>query len=348
MSFFTKGILLEQHKEPMLTRNILIMRQKYKYFDCDFPDVPLEELSSKQIIELARLANIVDESDGSLLADKLAKAADRETDTLVIDAIDDEPYISSQMSIAFHQQEKLAAGAEYCMRVLNPKRTYIAIYKHIFDVNLNIPKSVGNIKVEKIGGLYPAEDRAYRHIPKEKNKTIVGACALVHLARAVEDSRIMTSCFITVAGDAVANPRNVEVPIGTKVSGILELCGLAEDPEVIVVGGSMTGRSIFEPDEELIGPMTKGVLALSRSYRSYSYKCIGCGRCDHACPEALSVSRIRLLGEFEKAEELLEYDADHCTGCGACSYVCPARLNVAASVLKAGKAVEQLKKEGAK
>jgi len=348
MSFFTKGILLEQHKEPMLSRNILIMRQEYKYFDCDFPDVPMEELSPEQIIEIARLAGIVDESDGSLLAEKLEKAAGGRTDTLAIDAIDDEPYISSQMSIAFHQQEKLAAGAEYCMRVLKPDHTYIAIYKHIFDVNLNIPKAIGGIKVEKIGGLYPAEDRAYRHIPKGRNKVIVGACALVHLARAVEDSRMMTSCFITVGGDAIATPRNVEVPIGTKVSTILELCGLAEEPEVIVVGGPMTGRSIFEPDEELVGPTTKGILALSRSYSSYTYKCIGCGRCDHACPQALSPAMIRLLAEAGKEKELLEYDADHCTGCGACSYVCPARLNVAAAVFKAGKTAQQLKKEGAK
>ena len=74
MAFFTKGILLEQHKEPMLTRNVLVMRQEYKYFDCDFPDVPVEELSAQQIIEIARLAEIIDESDGLLLADKLEKA----------------------------------------------------------------------------------------------------------------------------------------------------------------------------------------------------------------------------------------------------------------------------------
>ena len=68
MALFTKGILLEQHKEPMLTRNVLIMRQEYKYFDCDFPDVPVEELSAEQIIEIARLAEIIDESDDDPMA----------------------------------------------------------------------------------------------------------------------------------------------------------------------------------------------------------------------------------------------------------------------------------------
>ncbi len=56
MSFFVKGILLEQKKEPMLTRSTLVMRQEYEYFDCDFPDVAIEDLSREQIIEIARLA----------------------------------------------------------------------------------------------------------------------------------------------------------------------------------------------------------------------------------------------------------------------------------------------------
>ncbi len=74
MSFFVKGIFLEQKKEPMLTRNVLVMRQEFEYFDCDFQDVPIDELSSDQIIEIARLAEIIDESDGKLLYEKLIKA----------------------------------------------------------------------------------------------------------------------------------------------------------------------------------------------------------------------------------------------------------------------------------
>ena len=103
MAFFTKGILLEQHKEPMLTRNVLVMRQEYEYFDCSFPDVPVEELSAEQIIEIARLAGIVDESDGLMLADKLEKANLGKMGTMVIDAVDDEPYVSSQMCMVLHQ-----------------------------------------------------------------------------------------------------------------------------------------------------------------------------------------------------------------------------------------------------
>ena len=346
MSFFVKGIFLEQKKEPMLTRSTLVMRQEFEYFDCDFTDTPVEELSAKQIIELARLAGIVDESDGKMLWEKLEKANLGEGGTLIIDAIDDEPYISSQMSICIHQPEKLALGIELCEKVLSPAKTYIAMYRHILDSNFGIPSKIGKYRVKKIGGRYPAESRVYRHIPKGKNSVIVGACAMLHLARAAEESRKMTSCFITVAGDVVKNPRNVEVPIGTTAEKILELCGLTEEPEAIILGGSMTGRAIFEPENETVGPTTRGVIALARSYGTYSYTCIGCGRCDHACPKALSVCAMRKFAEAGKLDMLQQYDVSMCIGCGACSYVCPSRIDVSATLLKAKKQIEIAKKEG--
>ena len=346
MSFFVKGILLEQKKEPMLTRSTLVMRQEFEYFDCDFPDVPVEELSKEQIIEIARIAEIIDESDGKPLWEKLEKANLGEGGTLIIDAIDDEPYISSQMSIGIHQQEKLALGIELCEKAVLPEKVYIAMYRHILDANFGIPKKIGKYKVKKIGGLYPAEGRVYHHIPKGKNSVIVGTCAMLHLARAAEESRKMSTCFITVAGDAVKNPRNMEVPVGTSVEKILGLCGLNENPEVIVVGGSMTGRAIFEPENELVGPTTRGVIALTRSYGTYSYNCIGCGRCDHACPKALSVSSLRKYAEFGKLDKLESHDVSQCIGCGACSYVCPSRIDVAAAIIKAKKQIDLAKKEG--
>lgn len=346
MSLFVKGIFLEQKKEPMLTRSTLVMRQEFKYFDCDFPDATIDELTCEQIIELARLAEIVDESDGKMLWEKLEKTNLEENGTLIVDAIDDEPYISSQMSIGIHESEKLALGTELCERALSAKKTYIAMYRHILDSNFGIPKKIGNYEVKKIGGLYPAENRVYHHIPKGKNSVVVGACAMLHLARAAEESRKMTSCFITVAGDAVKNPRNVEVPIGTTAERILELCGLSEKPEVIILGGSMTGRAVFEPENEKVTPTTRGIIALSRSYGTYSYTCIGCGKCNHACPKDLSVCAMTKCIRAGELNMLENYDISMCIGCGSCSYVCPARIDVSAMLLKAKKQLELAKKDG--
>ena len=42
---------------------------------------------------------------------------------------------------------------------------------------------------------------------------------------------------LTVAGDAVAHPKNLEVPIGTPAADVLAFCGTREEPRKVIVGG---------------------------------------------------------------------------------------------------------------
>ena len=83
------------------------------------------------------------ESDGKMLWEKLEKAELGEKGTLIVDAIDDEPYISSQMARGIHHHDKFAVAIWLCEKVLSPEKTYIAMYKHIFDTNFSIPKKIG-------------------------------------------------------------------------------------------------------------------------------------------------------------------------------------------------------------
>ncbi len=151
------------------------------------------------------------------------------------------------------------------------------MYRHVFDITIRIPKKLAGVEVMRFGGRYPAETRAYNKFRKEKNTLPVGTGALLHLVRAAERGISQTSCFVTVTGDALANPRNVEVPVGTPVSEMLRFCGLAADPETVIVGGSMTGRSISDPEEEKVGVMTRGVLAFRESYKSLAISASAAG-----------------------------------------------------------------------
>lgn len=49
---------------------------------------------------------------------------------------------------------------------------------------------------------------------------------------------------VTVAGDAVANPSNVVVPVGTKYYDLAEFCGgYTAPPKKIIAGGPMMGKA---------------------------------------------------------------------------------------------------------
>ena len=98
--FFYKGILLQQHKEPALSRDLR------EFVDADTIGVTMDRsaqfgdadsLTPAEIASLARDAHIVDERDGQPLADKLAACQQTPPRLLIADAVDDEPYLSSQL-----------------------------------------------------------------------------------------------------------------------------------------------------------------------------------------------------------------------------------------------------------
>ena len=75
MSIFSAGIILEQHKEPMLSRDMRLLDKgaSIELFDNPYDGVEPSELRPEEIRAIARLAGITDETDGKLV--RLAAAA---------------------------------------------------------------------------------------------------------------------------------------------------------------------------------------------------------------------------------------------------------------------------------
>ena len=105
----------------------------------------------------------------------------------------------------------------------------------------------------------------------------LGVQACLALYRAVAYGESHGDCVLTVAGDAVAAPRNLRVPFGVSIRQVLLACGLSADPVRVILGtpyrhggghlGSASASRIHLPAGS---DGKKG--AASRA-------CIGCGRC---------------------------------------------------------------------
>ena len=128
---------------------------------------------------------------------------------------------------------------------------------------------------------------------------------------------------------------NLEVSLGMTVMQVLERCGLIQNPTRVVCGGPMTGVSILDLDRTLITPTTRAVLAFKENILDSHYNCIGCGRCEQACPVGLNPMYIYRFVQNSYFAHLEPFDAHLCTGCGTCSYICPSKLNVAVTVAAA-------------
>ncbi len=348
-SFSYKGILLEQNKEPGLSRPIR------RLTGVEIQNIPIETavsstpelLAPYEIISIAKEAKIVDESDGSRLWKKLAAAAKEGISGIVIDALDDEPYISSQLGPALQLTEKLAEGAALAQRAVGAGKSSIEIYRNLFDIDTRIPSSLFGIKVDRISGRYPAQTKQHRKLQR-KHSLVIGACALLYLRQAVYEGLSQTTTYITVAGDCVANPGNYEVPLGVSVYQVLDAVGLIAEPKRIVAGGSMTGFGITDPETVFVSATTRGVLAFAEKFKDMGYSCIGCGRCTEYCPEGLSPYFIYKVMNTREKHHISIADAELCSGCGTCSYVCPAKLDLAQVMAKANAFARKRQQGGTK
>ncbi len=322
-----KGVILEQRKEPALSRDL------QQFISSQPPSVSAEPLKEGEVVTLDRLirlseeANIIDEQDGKPLAKILRKWTEKPCKLIIGDAIDDEPYVSSQTN----PMMKLSADAAYGLRLLQtalqPKRAEFAVYKEMYYLNCRIPTKIEEFRVRKMGGKYPMEQRAVRRLGDDV--LTVGVCALIHLARAAKEGTAQSSCFITVAGNCIGNPANLEVSIGTPVSKVIDYCGLITDPTYLAVGSAMDGIAVADADKTLVRPNTNAIIAIKESKPNLRrMDCLGCGRCLEVCPEGLNPMELYRVISTNRRETAKLLGMDRCIGCSACSYICPSRLEL--------------------
>ncbi|MBQ9109460.1 MAG: SLBB domain-containing protein [Oscillospiraceae bacterium] len=331
-----KGVYLQQFKEPALSREI---RQ---FFNTSASEALVgspvtkspEELTPLEVIDIARQAGIVDERDGRPLYKKLEKARERGVKTVVVDALDDEPYVSSQLGVLLHLREEVSAGLKAAAMAAEAANKTIVVYKNLTDAEVRVPGSIDGVRVVRIGGKYPAESHIGRDLGLREGYVTLGVCSLVFLSRAITSGQMQKSAFITVAGNCIANPTNLEVSLGMSLSQVLERCGLADNPTRVVIGGSMTGISIMDTDKTLVSPTTRAVLAFREDEKERNYTCIGCGRCTASCPVGLDPMFIYRAVKNRRFSLLVPLRAAECVGCGTCSYVCPSKLPLSITIGK--------------
>jgi Na+-translocating ferredoxin:NAD+ oxidoreductase subunit C len=204
-----------------------------------------------------------------------------------------------------------------------------------FDISkeiVNIPARITG----QIGGIFEAYN-------KQVQKTRVGLIDIetcIALYNSIYTRTPPSTCVVTVAGDCVGNPLNVEVLYGTPISSVLSFCGLIHEPDTIILGSIMNGVFIEDPQTPVL-PGTTAILAMRRNLKRKQQDCFNCGRCTQVCPSGLMPSRILKYSSQEMIDDCLEWGALKCIRCGCCSYVCPANVDVMAYVASAQKEIIQ-------
>ena len=295
--------------------------------DADFKplnidEIPERDISDEDIMFAAKQCGVINNTDKRTLAE-IVDAYPHGVRNLVVDAVDDEPYVSSKIAQLICRQEQVKNAIKTINRLFGARHIHIEVYGRNGDISVDIPKTIGRYAVHDSSEAYPVS----RRYQSDRDTLYIDIGALLSFYYSAVFKKAYTNTVVTIAGDCVKKSVNVEVPVGTTVGDILNYCGLTKKPSLIVLGGSMTGYSVDGTDIPVL-KSTKAILAFEDAPEFESTTCIGCGKCIDVCPQNLLPYYIYSYYLDNNVEKLYRLSADKCTECGCCSYICPAKIDL--------------------
>lgn len=299
-------------------------------------------LTSKEIVAKVSAAGIVGLGGATFPTHvKLSPPPSEKAEIVIINAVECEPYLTSDHSLMMEKGEEIMVGITLLMKAVEVNKAVVGIENNKPDAIkyfTDLSKKYEGIEVMPLKVQYPQGgekqliDAVIRKQVKSGSLPIstgaivqnVGTAFAVY--EAVQKQKPLIERVVTVTGKGVQEPKNLWVRIGTSISELIEAAGgIPENTGKIIGGGPMMGKALISPEV----PITKGssgilILSKEESVRKPIHDCIRCAKCVSVCPMGLNPTLLMNATEF-KEWELAENNYIHdCIECGSCSYTCPA------------------------
>lgn len=314
----------------------------------DFASVPRERLLS--ILQEAGICGL----GGAGFPTHVKLATSRQIDTLVINAVECEPYITADQALIRQFAPQVVAGAMILQRACQARRCLIATQAdrtetlqalsaatagtdiEILTVPVEYPAGSEKLLVRRLTG----REIPAGQLPAHLGVLVVNAGTADAARQAVMEGRPLVSRITTLCGGALRTPKNFRVLIGTPVSYLLGLCGVDYGRlERVVVGGPMMGFTLHDLAAPVIKTTNCLVAGTAEDFPPLPLPlpCIRCAACHDACPVNLAPDQLYREIRAADPERAAGSGLDACIDCGACAYVCPSHIPLVA-YFKHGKA----------
>lgn len=307
------------------------------------PVKTIGEMSRDEILNTIAEAGIVGMGGaGFPTRVKLSPKEPDKIDYIIANCAECEPYITADYRRMLENTRELVNGMRIVLSLFENA-------KGIFGVEDNKPDCIAKLKeaikdeprmeVKVLQTKYPqgaerqliyATTKRAIHaamLPADAGCIVDNVETLIGIHYAVAEGRPLTERIVTVSGDAVQNPGNYKVLLGTNHRELIEAAGgWKAEPQKLISGGPMMGFAMITLD----APVTKtssAILAFREDIvaKSQVSACINCGRCVEVCPSRIIPSRLADYAERHDEEIFVNQNGLECVECGSCSYVCPAK-----------------------
>lgn len=267
-------------------------------------------------------------------------------DTLVINAAECEPYITSDYRECMENPEDIIEGINLVKKWLNIDNAYIGIEtnkpesikllgelseKHqgidVVELKAQYPQGAEKVIIYSTTGRIVNDGQ----LPADVGVVVLNVTTVSFIAKYLKSGMPLVSKRLTVDGSGSQKGMNVIVPLGTPIKDVFDFVGgLKEDCKKVLMGGPMMGIAVPNLEQPVV-KNNNAIIALNEKDATPAEEtaCIRCGKCVYACPLNLMPAGLEKAYDAKNAEALVANDVNLCMNCGCCSYVCPAKRNLA-------------------
>lgn len=329
----------------------IVVENDEQYESTTFVEADPESLSREEILDRIREAGVVGMGGaGFPTAVKLAPKDPSTVDHILVNGSECEPYLTSDYRMMLEKPEMIVEGLKIMLKLFgdnckglicieNNKPKAIEIMKKAVEgvdrvsvavVKTKYPEGAERSLINAVTGRFVNS----KMLPADAGCVVDNVGTVMAVYDAVKNGKPLMYRVFTVTGDAVKDPRNFLVRIGTPYRELVEAAGgFTAEPEKIISGGPMMGFALADLDV----PVTKTSGALTcflkdEVSRVHETACISCGRCLNVCPARLMPTKLAELAEAGDEEGFESFDGLECVNCGSCSYTCPAKRPLAANI----------------
>ncbi len=346
------GIEKHYHRNGKLTDFIKIQNDKLETLDPSCvkrSDEEIKKMTKAEMTEIIKNAALVG-LGGSSFPTYIKFQTDAPIHTILVNAIECEPYITTDQRLMKEYPNRIISGIYYTMQAFNAKKAYICIkskYKDLKQIYTELLKQYPGIELKCVGNFYPQGwevamiEKAMKikmepgTLPSKYGIMNFNVSTIVGIYKAIRYNQPVIARNISITGDAINYPHNFRVKVGTSVKELINKCGGYKDDKnkVFILGGPMMGAAL-PSDDCIITKTVTSVIVLNET-KEKEQPCIRCGSCVLSCPTGLQPVLIMNAVKALDREKIKALNPLRCIECGLCSYACTSKIQVTDFVRKA-------------
>ena len=244
---------------------------------------------------------------------------------LVLNAIDDEIYVSTQNFYLYLYYDVFLELLDDLQNIFPILNIYVCVKASSSE---NVSKLMSDL------GMYP--NIILKIVPNyyllgrnnfllsylglnEKDSYVIFADQFYDIYNYLKRGRTRSDGLITISGNAVKCAMVIQVKDGTLLQDLVkEKIELLEKDVLYFANGLMSGKEI-DLNHFVITKSLQSLIIMKNKKNVKSSKCIRCGLCSDVCPMHLHPLYFN--------EKNYQSEREKCINCGLCSYICPVYIN---------------------